>query len=404
MGTQHKRATTVITIVLRSYSSLAIVFVLWLTGLGAAAQFAKVGLVLPELAMMYPDAGASLGFLVSSISFMGALLGLFAGSLAAGIGLRKLLLMGLLLGSALSLLQSTGLPVLLLLISRIVEGVAHLAIVVSAPTLVALSSSDRMRPAAMTLWGSFFGVSYTLTAWIGLPLVAQYGVNTLFFTHGTLMAIAALLAFFVVPVREVDVKKRNVGRLNLSNIIRLHKNAWSSPWVAAPAAGWLFYTLTFVALITVLPAMMLPEDRSFTATVLPMASILSSMTIGVLLLQWLSAVVVIQTGLIAAICAAIILFFVPETPWPAIVLFSSLGLVQGASFTAVPQLNPDSATQALANGTLAQAGNLGNSLGTPLLLMVLAVGGLNAVIVVVMMCFASAIGVHRVLAKRRDER
>ncbi|MFT4725891.1 MAG: DHA1 family inner membrane transport protein [Granulosicoccus sp.] len=88
------------------------------------------------------------------------LLGLFAGSLAANIGLRKLLLAGLVLGSAVSLFQSTGLSISLLLASRTVEGVAHLAIVVSAQTFVALSSSDRMRAAAMTLWGSFFGVSY----------------------------------------------------------------------------------------------------------------------------------------------------------------------------------------------------------------------------------------------------
>ena len=132
-------------------SSLVIVFVLWLTGLGAAAQFAKVGLVLPELAGLYPNAGPSLGFLVSSISFVGALLGLFAGSLAARIGLRRLLLAGLALGSLVSLFQSMGLPISLLLASRVVEGISHLAIVVSAPTLVALSSSDRMRAAAMTL-------------------------------------------------------------------------------------------------------------------------------------------------------------------------------------------------------------------------------------------------------------
>jgi DHA1 family inner membrane transport protein len=383
------------------YPPITVILVLWLTGLGAAAQFAKVGLVLPELVQMYPNAGNSLGFLVSSISFVGALLGLFAGSLAANIGLRKLLLAGLVLGSAVSLFQSMGLSISLLLASRIVEGVAHLAIVVSAPTLVALSSSDRMRAAAMTLWGSFFGVSYALTALIGLPLVAEHGVNTLFFTHGVLMAAAALLVLVVVPARKTEDAKGSAASLNLSTIFRYHKAAWSSPFVAAPAAGWLFYTLTFVALLTVLPGMMPPEDRSFTATVIPLASILSSMTIGVLLLQWLSAVLVIQIGLVAAICMALILALMPETPWPAIALFAALGLMQGATFAAVPQLNPSANQQALANGALAQAGNVGNALGTPLLLMLLVVGGFKSVIAMVMVCYVTAICAHRVLARRR---
>lgn len=387
---------------MRHFPPITVILVLWLTGLGAAAQFAKVGLVLPELADMYPSAGTSLGFLVSSISFVGALLGLFAGSLAARIGLRKLLLVGLVLGAAVSLLQSMGLPILLLLASRIVEGIAHLAIVVSAPTLVALSSSDRMRAAAMTLWGSFFGVSYALTAWIGLPLVAKHGVNTLFFTHGVLMTAAAVLVILIVPAGKTEYVKGATQCLNLSTIFRQHKEAWSSPFVAAPATGWLFYTLTFVALLTVLPGMMPPEDRSFTATALPLASILSSMTLGVLLLQWLSAVVVIQIGLIAGIFMAFVLAFVPDTPWPAVALFAALGLMQGATFAAVPQLNPSTSHQALANGTIAQAGNIGNALGTPLILMLLAIGGFKAVISMVVFCYVAAFGAHAIFAKRRE--
>lgn len=387
---------------MRHFPPITVILVLWLTGLGAAAQFAKVGLVLPELATMYPNAGTSLGFLVSSISFVGAILGLFAGSLAAKIGLRKLLLTGIVLGAAASLLQSIGLPILLLLASRIIEGIAHLAIVVSAPTLVALSSSDRMRAAAMTLWGSFFGVSYALTAWIGLPLVAKHGVNTLFFTHGVLMSVAALLVILVVPAGKTEYVKAARQSLDLSMIFRLHKEAWSSPFVAAPAAGWLFYTLTFVALLTVLPGMMPPEDRSFTATALPLASILSSMTLGVLLLQWLSAVAVIQMGLIAGICMAFILAFIPATPWPAVALFAALGLMQGATFAAVPQLNHTAHHQALANGTIAQAGNVGNALGTPLLLTLLATGGFKAVIAMVVFCYVAALCSHAVFANKRE--
>lgn len=389
---------------MRHVSSVTVVLVLWFAGVCAAAQFAKVGLTLPELGAIYPQSKPYLGFLVSSISFVGAFLGLFAGALAAQIGLRKLLLAGLLLGAVVSLLQATGLPLPLFLVSRLVEGLSHLAIVVAAPTLIAFNSDTRIRPAAMSLWASFFGVSFALTAWLGLPLVASQGVNTLFFIHGILMVIVTILAKVVIP-ENADQAVENRNTLFIpSTLLNRHKEAWSSPFVSAPAVGWLLYTLTFVALLSILPGLMPPDERGLTATALPLVCILSSLSLGILLLRLVSAVLVIQIGFIAAILAAISIALAPETLFPAIALFAALGLVQGASFAAIPQLNHSSSQQALANGALAQAGNTGNALGTPLLLAIQAQGGLTAIIAVVVSCYVIAIVAHCVLARRRESK
>jgi len=40
------------------------VIVLWAAGLGAAVQFSKLSLFLPELELLYPNAGITLGLLV----------------------------------------------------------------------------------------------------------------------------------------------------------------------------------------------------------------------------------------------------------------------------------------------------------------------------------------------------
>lgn len=112
---------------------------------------------------------------------------------------------------------------------------------------------------------------------------------------------------------------------------------------------------------------------------LPIASILSSIALGVVLLQWCSAVVVVIIGFSLAIGIALLLALSPDTPWVSIALFAALGLVQGAIFASVPELNLRSADQALANGAPAQTGNIGNAFGTPLLLMLLAVGDLYSV-------------------------
>ncbi|MFK7853896.1 MAG: MFS transporter [Granulosicoccus sp.] len=389
----------IIRIMSRARSTL-IVFVLWFAGLSAANQFAKVGLFLPELSSLYPNATAYHGFLLSTISVVGALLGLTAGTLALHIGLRRLLISGLLLAATISIVQSLQLPLWLLMATRIVEGFAHLAIVVSAPTLIATISSQKYTPAAMTLWGTFFGVSYALTAWLGFPLVATHGIHSLFLAHGLITTLIAILVFLLVPVKVAHNNQR-ASRLSISQIIEKHVSTWTSASISAPAFGWLFYTITFVALLAVLPGLMRPEDRSVAGTLLPLASIFCSMFFGVILTRLFSAVTVVCLGFTLSFFLASLLLFIPVTPLPCIALFASLGLVQGASFAAVPQLNKKPSEQTLANGALAQAGNIGNFCGTPLLLWSLSAGGLAAMIALVMACYVAAIGIHLHLFFRR---
>ncbi len=379
------------------------VLVLWSAGLCAAAQFSKLSLFLPEIEQLYPNAGPSLGFLVSTISLLGALLGLVAGSLATQVGLRLLLLIGLLLGAFVSVVQSSGLTLELFLLSRILEGISHLAIVVTAPTLIAQNSTNRYRSMAMTLWGTFFGVSFALTGWLGLSLVESKGLSTLFLIHGSLMGSIAVIVALTIPKPKFGTKSNaNDKRISsLLNILAKHKKAWTSPTIAAPAAGWLFYTITFVALLTILPGLMVSEDREFTAAALPIASIVSSLTIGILLLGRMPAVRVISIGFVAAIPFALALPYLPTEPIVFVGLFAALGLVQGASFASIPQLNETTKAQALANGALVQAGNIGNLCGTPLLLTVVTIGGMGAMSILVTVCYLLAIAIHVLLAIRR---
>ena len=385
---------------MHNLKSLSIVLILWFAGLCSAAQFSKVGHILLELQVLYPNADSSLGFLVSLISLVGALLGLTAGVLVARLGSRNILLAGLALGCLVSLVQSFHLPLGVFLLSRAIEGASHLAIVVAAPTLMALHSSDKMRSAAMTLWGTFFGVSFAITAWLGLPLVANHGVNALFFAHGIFMGITTLLVFWVLPKTNSHLTKPTEP-FSFSLIIKRHKDSWSSPSIAAPAAGWLFYATTFAAMLAILPTLFPADDRSFVSTTLPLMSIFTSMTIGILLLRIFSAVQVLFIGFSAAIGFAMLYVFFSDVPVFALLLFASLGLVQGASFASIPQLNPSAYKQALANGAFAQAGNIGNLWGTPLLLLLVNLYGISGMIFAVIGCYVLAIAVHLFFANKR---
>ncbi|MFK7861905.1 MAG: MFS transporter [Granulosicoccus sp.] len=388
---------------MRSFTSIFVTLALWVAGLCAAAQFAKMGLFLPELQQLYPEAGVATGFLITLISLVGALLGLIAGILVGQIGARSVLLSGLLIGAVVSLVQSIYLPLSLLLASRIVEGFSHLAIVVAAPTLMARFCSDRLRAAAMTLWGTFFGVSFALTASLGLPLVETQGIHALFFAHALILGVTTALIVLLIPKMEAvsNDKTRTHQPYSFANLFQRHKQAWLSPYIAAPAAGWLFYTITFVALLAILPSLMPLDQRTFVASAMPLASIFSSMTIGVALLRRFSAVHVGYIGFSAALGLALLFLVGTYEALICVLLFSALGLVQGASFAAIPQLNKTASNQALAYGALAQAGNIGNLCGTPLLLLLINYGGTKAMIALVVTCYAMAICAHFSFDRRR---
>jgi len=388
---------------MRNVSTIYVILVLWVAGLCAAAQFAKMALVLPELQQLYPQAGTASGFLITLISLVGALFGLVAGVVVAKIGPRGVLLTGLVVGTMASLIQSVSLPLGVLLVTRIIEGASHLAIVVAAPTLIARVSSDRMRASAMTLWGTFFGVSFALTAWLGLPLAQTHGVHSLFLAHSMIMGTTTLIAFWLVPKKEVMANNDTIenNSFSIARLFERHKQAWSSPYIAAPAAGWLFYTITFVALLATLPNQVPEQLRAFVAAAMPLASIASSMTVGVALLWRYSAIQVVIIGFVLSIFCALLFFTNTNTVLVCLLLFTALGLVQGASFAAIPQLNTSSAHQALSNGAQAQAGNIGNLCGTPLLLLLLSYGGMRAMIATVIVCYLVAIFLHAYFARQR---
>lgn len=379
-------------------SPLFLVLALWAAGLGAAAQFAKIVVIFPELQAHYGETGAASGYLVSLISVIGMLLGLVAGVIAIQLGVRRLLLLGLYLGAAVSAWQTMLPGFEWMLASRLIEGVSHLAIVVSAPTLIAQLSAQRHQGKALTLWGTYFGVAFAGIALTAPHIIRVAGLGGLPAIHAAYMASFAVLLTIVLPKED-----RNGAPPwpSLGNILHRHLTAYASPFIAAPALGWLFYTLTFVAMLAILPTMVDPSQRAFAAAAMPLSSIVSSMTVGNILLRYMTAVSVIVIGFATAIVLVLVFLLTGPGTWLFIALFACLGLVQGASFAAVPELNISLEGRALANGGIAQTGNIGNALGTPAMLAVVATGADTGLPALLIGCYASAIIVHLALARGR---
>ena len=375
------------------------VILLWVAGLGAATQFAKIAVAFDIAGALYPDNTEAIGWLLSIISLMGALLGAMSGGLVAQVGPVRLLVFGLILGGAVSLFQSTVPVFPIMLASRIVEGISHLAIVVAAPTLIAQITRGSARNAAMVLWSSFFGVAFALNAWFGLPVIQHLGLPNYFWGHGIVMVAIAIMVWVFPP--DVTPLEPEPQGWNLRSILGTHLEAYGSPKMAAPAIGWFFYTLTFVSLLAILPGLLPADQAASIASLMPLAGIVLSGVAVPLLLTCVSAVSVVNLGFGAGILAILLGLMGAPLPVVCIGLFMVLGLVQGGSFAAVPQLNTSARDQALGYGAMAQTGNAGNLLGTPVLLAVLWHRDVEGMFLAVAGFYSAAIAGHLYLASRR---
>lgn len=375
------------------------VLALWCAGLGAAAQFGKISVAYPALEAVYgAHAGIGIGLMVSVVGMVGLIFGTTAGLLVAQVGPKRAIIAALALGAAVSVIQMLFPPYPVMMLTRVLEGVSHLAIVVVGPTAIAGLAVPRLQGAAMTLWSSFFGVTYAALFWFGPDMVVEQGPGLLFGLHAGWMAVCAAVLILLLPGDPAAPSTPLARRL-----WAMHREIYASPFVAAPAMGFVCYTVTYVAVLTLLPAAM-GDYGVFIGVAMPLVSIAVSLTLGVWLLSTMSAVTVVQVGYAAAILASLglwVLWGRPAAVGFALLIAASLGIVQGASFAALAELNPTPEARARGAGAIAQLGNLGTTTGTPILVWALGRAGETGLAVFLIGFSALGIGIHALQARRR---
>lgn len=387
---------------MKPVSSFWIVLALWGAGLGAAAQFGKISIIFDQASLIYPAAGPlALGLFVSIVGIPGLVFGTTAGLMVRGLGWRRVLVGALGLGAVLSALQALLPPLPVMLALRVLEGFSHLAVVVAAPVLIAQVAPVARQGLAMTLWSTFFAVTYTALALLAPPVLAVAGPMGLLLLHAIWMAGFALLLAALLPSDPPAL----LPPLSPRALLRDHRAIYASPYMAAPAMGFVCYTITYVALLTLLPPLSGAGMQAVLAMLLPLVSIAVSLSIGVWLLGRVGAVGTVIAGFVAALLGAAGLALGWGAFWPQLLaslwIGGGLGLVQGASFAAIPVLNESASDRAQAAGAIAQLGNLGTTLGTPLLGALVASHGASAVPVFVSLFAVLGIGLHLWQARRR---
>ena len=167
----------------------------------------------------------------------------------------------------------------------------------------------------------------------------------------------AVVLWIMLP-RGVSPERRPLPRLSDHLLI------YSTPRLFAPGLGHGIYAFLFLALVTYLPAAL---DAPWLSPVLPVAGLTGSLLTGPLARRIVPGRLVWGGFLALVVSFALVWASGPLAPWVAILAMALSGIVAGAGFAAVPWLNPTNADRALANGALAQLGNVGTFGGTPVL-------------------------------------
>ena len=375
-----------------------LIILLWLAGLGAAAQYAKVSAIYDVLQEVYGGVGAALGFAVSLVGVVGVLLGVVSGLLVARFRYRRALLWALWIGATASLYQATLPPFWLFLGSRVIEGMSHLAIVVAAPTLMTALCAQRHGGAVMTLWSTFFGVAFAVVVFAGRPFVEGAGVPALFLSHAVYLVLIAVVLTVALPRIAEDAEWQP---LTLPQIARQHSDIYASPWIGAPALGWLFFTFASIGILTLLRPFVAPSWEDLVMGAVPLVSIASALTLGLWVVRIRSAVWAAEVGFLLCAALTLMLLVLPGSPFVCLLLAAAMGIVQAASFAAVPELNEGTETRALGHGAVAQTGNLGNLVSPPLLALAIGMAGEPGFIAGLTLAFVMGALVHVTLERRR---
>jgi predicted MFS family arabinose efflux permease len=255
-----------------------IVIILWLAGIVAAMQFAKFSFAFDFLKSQYNVSPFWIGLSLSVVGLIGLIFGITVSIYSSKITQNKILLISLLLGAFISFIQALNPIFPIVFISRILEGVSHLGIVVSTPIIMILLSSEKHHSLVMGLWSSFFGIAFSFTAWSGKSIMELYSISGLFISHSVLLFILFFILFF--SIKTIDIPHIENNKISF---FTAHIKVYSNWRTVSPGILFFFHTFMYIALFTFLPRLSENENiKNLLLVVLPLISIIGTMIAGII--------------------------------------------------------------------------------------------------------------------------
>ncbi len=370
----------------------AILFV-YLIGVVGAVQVGRIAPAANSLRNEMAIELATLGWIVSLITFAAALLGLVAGLWVVRRGPRFALLAGLTVLISSVLIATLSSSVTLLLVARVAEGLGFLAIVVAAPTLIAREASSKDIARSLALWSTYFPLGISTAAIAGGFMSEVFGWRVWFGANAGLLVTITIFAVFSIPQDQSIQRHPTVGGARL--LTQLPRAAWLL------GAGLLGLTLLTLALLSMLPVFLI-ETQSYsqsaagsTTGFVALASILGSLVYGFAANKFSERAIILSAA--AILLGSAFPAFNQGTIAHYAVSFASLavfasGILVASTFAAVPRLIPDPDKIGPANGLIAQLGSVGALIGPPFIGYFVSLNGWTALSIMILVFTLSFIG------------
>lgn len=355
-----------------------------IAGVSAALHVGKLPPAIPVLQETLGITLVQAGFLLSLVQLAGLSLGLVAGLVADGLGLRRSMVLGLLVLFVASALGGVWRDATALLVLRAVEGLGFLLTVAPAPGLIRRLVPPQRMSAMLGWWGAYMPLGAALALLSGPVVIAALGWPGWWWVLAALSLLCAAWLWHTVPADPPSLATASsVGWGQ-----RLQRTVTApGPWLVALCFA--MYSGQWLAVVGFLPSVY--QQAGISGSVVGLLTALvaavnmgGNIGSGRLLQRGVPAPRLLVVGYVVMALGATVAFAsdaagqgLPSTVrYAAVLLFSAVGgLIPGTLFSLAVRLAPGEHTVSTTVGWMQQWSAIGQFLGPPLVAWLAAFSG-----------------------------
>lgn len=267
----------------------------WIIVAGFMAAM-HVGKLPPAVPVLQQDLGLSLvqaGILLSLVQGAGMLLALVLGSYSTKIGLKRCMVLGLVLLAAASSLVMVPQSLVMLFVLRGIEGFGFLCITLTGAAYLRQLVSAQQLQVKLGIWSAYMGGGMGITLLLTPILLGSFTWQQTWGIYGAMSLVLAIIVMFRLPPPAVTQQPTQV--LQILKQVCTHIPAWLLAAVFALYAGQWLCLVGFLPTIYEQNQISLTTAGALTAVV-AMSNALGTAWCGRLLQSGVAAVNLIRIG------------------------------------------------------------------------------------------------------------